>query len=383
MEVLIGSIRRPKKQHRNLSKRRAETLYFFPLNLWLLLQALWRMFHPSLIDIYLRIFLQGEESVSLRLRALAHTWLGAYYAAVLRGRNVEHIHIHHGYFGAWVTMIAARLLGIRYSVTLHGSDLLVHAVYLDIKLQHCKTCFTVSNYNRDYILNHYPKIAPEKILVSQMGVDIPPPFPSQTHSSECLRLLSIGRLHHVKDHAFLIRACRLLKEQECKFTCTIVGDGPELEALETLIQELDLRCEITLAGHVAHEELPHYYAASDLVILTSRSEGIPLVLMEAMAHKRTVLAPAITGIPELVIPGRTGFLYSPGSMDEFLRCVEKIHSNFHGLEPLRRSAREHVNQYFNREKNLAAFAELFIAQLEGHMEILEEAQGANSLLQQI
>jgi glycosyltransferase involved in cell wall biosynthesis len=105
--------------------------------------------------------------------------------------------------------------------------------------------------------------------------------------------------------------------------------------------------------------------------------------MEAMAHKRTVLAPAITGIPELVIPGRTGFLYSPGSMDEFLRCVEKIHSNFHGLEPLRRSAREHVNQYFNREKNLAAFAELFIAQLEGHMEILEEAQGANSLLQQI
>jgi glycosyltransferase involved in cell wall biosynthesis len=105
--------------------------------------------------------------------------------------------------------------------------------------------------------------------------------------------------------------------------------------------------------------------------------------MEAMAHKRVVLAPAITGIPELVIRGQTGFLYPPGSMDEFIQRVKKIHRNFDGLEPIRRSAREYVNQHFNREKNLAAFAELFITQLEESIRLREEAKNADPLLQQI
>ena len=379
LEVLVSSIKRPKNTRHSFSKLSAETLYFWPLNPWAALQAFLLLFHPSLIDIYVRILLRGEESTGLRFRALAHTWLGAYYAALLKDRNIEHIHVHHGYFGAWVAMLAARLLGISYSMTLHGSDLLIHATYLDIKLHNCKSCFTISDFNRNYILEHYPKISGGKIVVSRMGVDVPPPSISQLYPPEKLRLLSIGRLHPIKDHAFLIRACGFLKEQGCNFSCMIVGEGPERVSLEKLIREFDLSKEITLAGHVPHKKLIHRYDSSDLVVLTSSSEGIPLVLMEAMAHKKIVLAPAITGVPELIIPGRTGLLYSPGSIDEFIRSVLEIKQLMPYLEPMRRAAREHVQKYFNRETNLAAFVEAFIDQLEKR----EEARDANRILQQI
>ncbi len=70
-------------------------------------------------------------------------------------------------------MTAARLLGIDFSMTLHGSDLLLHASYLDVKLANCRTCFTVSEYNRRYILEHYPVIDPQKIVVTRLGIDVP------------------------------------------------------------------------------------------------------------------------------------------------------------------------------------------------------------------
>ena len=81
-----------------------------------------------------------------------------------------------------------------------------------------------------------------------------------------------------------------------------------------------------MLGHVPREQMDSLYDRADVVALTSRSEGIPLVLMEAMARGRIVLAPAITGIPELVIPGKTGFLYKPGSLEDFVDRLLFIHS---------------------------------------------------------
>ena len=111
--------------------------------------------------------------------------------------------------------------------------------------------------------------------------------------------------------------------------------------------------------------LPALYDAADVVVLTSRSEGIPIVLMEAMARGRIVLAPAITGIPELVRAGETGFLYQPGSLQDCVAQLRFIYSQMTGdksgglLEEMRRRATAHVDQNFNRAKNLQSFADLF------------------------
>jgi glycosyltransferase involved in cell wall biosynthesis len=321
---------------------------------------------PRITDLIFRVLRGGREKPMRRIRGLLHTLIGLYFAALLEGRDIEHIHAHHGYFSAWIAMIAARALGVPYSLTLHGSDLLLHAAYLDTKLTECTYCLTVSEFNRRYILAHYPMINPARVFVQHLGVEVPPKnLPA--HGGEALShrplLLSVGRLHPVKNQLFLVQACYVLRECGINFRCVVVGEGPERRKLEFLIGELRLWNFVTLAGHLSRPEVAALYEQADLVVLTSRSEGIPLVLMEAMAREKLVLAPAITGIPELVIDGKTGFLYEPESLEQFVWRADQILRSLNVLDAVRRAARQYVITHFDQQKNLAAFGKFFVEQL--------------------
>ena len=342
-----------------------QTIYLRPLRISLVIHACWLLIkNGSCLTKEIRRSLQRRNRSERRLRALIHTALGVYYAALLGNRCVDHIHVHHGYFGSWVAMIAARLLDVPFSMTLHGSDLLANAAYLDLKLERCQFCVTISEFNRRYILANYSAVESEKVYVRRMGVDCSfSPLLQEKPKTASLTILAVGRLHAVKDHAFLVRACQQLKNHGLRFVCAIAGDGPERDYLEALIQDLCLEREIRLLGQLKHEELDQQYDNAALVVLTSRSEGIPLVLMEAMARGKIVLAPSITGIPELVVNGTTGFLYQPGLQDDFIAKVEMISGANSGLTNVRRTARQHVAQNFNRAKNLPAFCNLLLANL--------------------
>lgn len=380
VHVIAGSVRRP-KEHAGLMPE-VVLQCFEPSALrraaWLLIRR-WRRIAP----LFRRIAFQGNEGFRQRLKAVAHTLLGACYAEKLEGRGLDHIHVHHGYFGSWVGMVAARLLGVPFSITLHGSDLLLHATYLDTKLEHCAFCRTISEYNRRYVLQHYPRVAPEKVFVLPLGVEVPEPADFRAElkaKDDPILLLAVGRLHAVKDHAFLVRACANLLARDVAFRCLIAGEGPEHSRLESMIRALDLEGRVTLLGHVQPAQRNSLYAKADIVVLTSRSEGVPLVLMEAMARGKIVLAPAITGIPELVISGKTGFLYEPGSIDDFVARLlflraqmqnsidpHELHAHVLArglhLEWIRREARMHVKQNFNRHKNLQLLAQLFLQRI--------------------
>jgi glycosyltransferase involved in cell wall biosynthesis len=318
------------------------------------------------------VLLRGREKPHRRLKALLHTWLGAYYAVRLRDRGVDHIHVHHGYFGSWIAMVAARLLGVSFSFTLHGSDLLLNAAYLDAKLQSCRVCVTISEFNRRHILHHHPGASVGKVIVSRLGTDVRERTGSAPNNrrdaQRPLTLLAVGRLHAVKDHAFLVLACAQLRDLGLDFQCSIAGDGPERQRLEVLIRHNRLDDFVKLLGSIARGEMDSLYRRADVVVLTSRSEGIPLVLMEAMAQGRVVIAPAITGIPELVVPGKTGFLYVPGSIDDLVKRLLFVHELMRAedrhsvsrLDWIRHAARVQVLHNFNRAKNLSCFCELFL-----------------------
>jgi colanic acid/amylovoran biosynthesis glycosyltransferase len=336
-------------QERRLESFASETLYLQPVDLGLLIRALWLCLFriTDLADLAARVLVQGNEPLNRRLRALLHTLLGACFELRLQGRGVQHIHVHHGYFASWIAMVAARLLDIDYSVTLHGSDLLLHGAYLDTKLKHCSFCLTVSEFNRLFILERYPSVEPGKILVQRMGVNSSrmfASFPQVDPHPRYLRMLAVGRLHPVKNHAFLLRACHELKNEGADFECLIAGDGNERPWLEHLIRNLELEKHVKLLGHLSRSQLDAWYGLCDLVVLTSRSEGIPLVLMEAMARGKTVLAPAITGIPELLKDGETGFLYRAGSLEDFIAKIKVIRSRQGALAELHRAARQHVQE---------------------------------------
>jgi glycosyltransferase involved in cell wall biosynthesis len=380
--VISCSARKPEPDQRH-SVWAEESIYLQQLNLRLLGRAIWIGLRSmrQLKNLFGRVALDGKESLGQRINCLLHTALGFYLAAVLEDRGATHIHVHHGYFSAWIAMVAARALGISYSLTLHGSDLLVHAKFLDVKLAHCAFCLTISEFNRRHVLEHYPQIRSEDILVQRLGVSI---SNESDAASVALpagppMLLAVGRLHTVKDHAFLLRACRELKRRGFSFRCRIAGDGPERNNLERMIRSLELVNEVTLLGHVAREKLIEEYRQANLVVLTSRSEGIPIALMEAMALKRPVLAPDITGIPELVIPGVTGFLYRPNCIDHFIeQTLAILHSD--DLDRVTGDARAHVVRNFNRDANLKKLAEVFTQRLappEGC------GTNANPVLQQV
>jgi colanic acid/amylovoran biosynthesis glycosyltransferase len=420
VEVIAGSVRKPAERvrlsrgaGRDSDSVDVETVVLQPIPIALMLRAAWLCLRRwrRIADLLRRVTLQGSETFMQRAKALLHTWLGACYALRLQKRegghlhvhhiHVQHIHVHHGYFGAWVAMVAARLLQVSYSMTLHGSDLLTGAAYLDVKLKNCGFCVTISEFNRRYILEHYSTIESGRVIVARLGVDLAEPerfsaanIRSSIRESSIVRdgdskldsqlhLLAVGRLHAVKDHAFLLRACVQLRQRGLDFQCEIAGEGPERRNLERLIQEYGLEERVRLLGHVPHERQDSLYQKADVVVLTSRSEGIPLVLMEAMARGKIVVAPAITGIPELVVAERTGFLYEPGSVEDFVARVLWIYSLVLVREPakdsprfpiagrldrvrldrMRQGAREQVRLHFNRRKNLELFGDVFLERI--------------------
>lgn len=331
-------------------------------------------------DVWYRIFSQGAEPWSVRVRAIAHTLLGVSWAQHLRSRAVDHIHVHHGYYASWIAMTTARILGVPYSLTIHGSDLLVNAVYLDTKLQNCAFCLTISEFNRQFILAHFPSIPSHRVIVQRIGVPVPDTTIHSAANSSPFTVLSVGRLHAVKNQSFLIQACFFLKEHGMPILCLIAGEGPERRRLQRLIEELGLQQTVELLGHVPQEKLGRYYDDADLVTLTSHSEGIPLTLMEAMARGRLVLAPSITGIPELVKHNETGFLYKPGALEEFVWRIHQIYDNFAAYDSIRRAARQHVHQHFHLDSNLRTLSNLFQQRAGSHS---EKELYENPVLQQI
>ena len=390
-EVLPCSVRRPDPLSKLSARPAMDTRYVFPLNSWLSLRASWMcIWKFGLIADLVWRAVRGPEPISRRFRTLVHTWLGAYLAALLKKESIRHLHVHHGYFSSWVGMVAARLLGAGFSMTLHGSDLLLRADYMDAKLKNCRFCLTVSEFNRRYIVEHYPQIDPQKILVQRLGVDMAlwrPQNRSHVTGPFPFSILTVGRLHPAKNHGFLLLACAALKAQGAPFRCVIAGEGEEREKLEQLIAALHLEQEVLLRGHVLREDLPELYARADVVVLTSRSEGIPVTLMEAMAMGRVVLGPNITGIPELVTNGKTGFLYTPNSMEDFLVKLQLIRAAGPSLETMRQAARRHVDLYFNSRVNLAGFAECFLKHAGGFdqsaLELPRKETHENSVLQQV
>jgi len=401
VHVIAGSVRRPATNEVSAAGCAPEIM-LPPLRGIILLRAVWLCMQrwKRISALIGRIVFRGGERPLDRIKALPHTLLGACYAVLLEGQGVEHIHVHHGYFGSWIAMVAARLLGVEFSMTLHGSDLLLHGTYLDVKLENCSFCLTVSEYNRGFILKRYPALDSAKVIVARLGVEVSEPailpVPKVNTKALPFTILTVGRLHWVKDHAFLIRACAQLQQCGVWFECWIAGDGPEWRNLQSLIRKYRLEDRVTLLGHLGRRDVDSWYDRADLVVLTSRSEGIPLVLMEGMARGKIVLAPDITGIPELVTSAKTGFLYESGSLNQFVdrllllrsltQARDETRQNPHicvaikQLDQVRHEAQAHIFHNFNRRKNLELFSELFLQRIASQAESVPHE---NFVLQQI
>ncbi len=275
-------------------------------------------------------------------------------------------HMHAGFAGhpATAAWIVERMTGIPYSVSCHGHDIFRSQSLLDEKFARAAFVRVISEFNRNFILDKVPGADSANIKVIHCGVDNDG-LPERSNSDgKDFRILYVGSLQPRKGVECLLNALKL-QSIVGDWRLDILGDGPSRQNLETLAQSIPNNERIHFAGGQANEVVVEAMRRSDVLVVPSvpgpggRAEGIPTVLMEALSQGLPVIASRLTGIPELVRHGETGYLFPPGDSKALAGILAEIASNLDAARETAESGRQLVAAEFDLRKNANAMFELF------------------------
>jgi colanic acid/amylovoran biosynthesis glycosyltransferase len=276
-------------------------------------------------------------------------------------QQVTDIHTH---FSSTVLLILARISCVRYSLTAHGSGEFVDVVgfHLAEKVAGATFVATVGQYGMSQVMNASDPAHWHKVVALPLGVDVEAFQPrrySARGAGEPFRLISVGRLSAPKGFPILVEAVALLKQRRRNVRLTLVGEGPQRAVLESLIALRGLGDCVRLAGACNHDRVADYYGSSDAFVLSSFLEGVPVVLMEAMAMELPCVATWITGIPEIIQGDFEGLLVPPASASAIADAVERLMDDPEGARRLGTAARRKVLAKYHLERNVERLAEEF------------------------
>ena len=246
-----------------------------------------------------------------------------------RRAGARHIHAHHANVGSDVALLAARLggRGWSWSFTMHGPTELfdVREHRLAQKTERALFVACISEYARSQLMGLVGTEHWDKLRIVHCGLDVSR-FGAVDRSGRNgpLRILNVGRAVPVKGQSLLVEAIAELGRQGVDARLTVVGDGPQAAELRDSATRLAVAGQVEFAGAVGQDEILAYYRRADVFALPSFAEGLPVVLMEAMATGLPVVASRIAGIPELVEDGVSGLLVTPGRRDELVAALAAL-----------------------------------------------------------
>lgn len=249
----------------------------------------------------------------------------AYVAERARALGIRHLHAHFGTNSTDVARYAARLAGIGYSFTVHGPEEFDAPVSLRLgeKIAEAKFAVAVSSFGRSQLCRWVEPSLWDRVKVVHCGID-PSQFPEPSAVREGpVRLVAIGRFAPQKGFPLLLPALAAARREADVRLC-LVGDGPLKDTLAAQVAELGLADVVRMTGWLDEAGVRAELEAANSLVLPSFAEGLPVVLMEAMAAGRPALATAIAGIPELVLPGETGWLVPAGDAEALARGMVGI-----------------------------------------------------------
>lgn len=308
--------------------------------------------------------------------AFIKEFLQAGYIAdqVLASGSIRHLHAHFCHTATTVAMLASRLCGVPFSFTAHAKDIYLRRLnpddLLQLKISRAKFVVTCTKANRDYLERLNPAGTP--IHAIYHGLDTSKFAPATTtgerdgHSPAPL-ILSVGRLVEKKGFPYLVEACRRLKDKGHQFRCRIVGGmGADSDRVRALIGELQLDDVVTLSQAVTQEELTRIYQQATIFALPCQvldngdRDGIPNVLVEAMATEMPVVSTAVSAIPELIEDGVTGLLAPQKDAAALAAAIEELLNDAELRRRLGKAARRKVCQLFDAGNNIAGLHRLFL-----------------------
>jgi colanic acid/amylovoran biosynthesis glycosyltransferase len=278
----------------------------------------------------------------------------------LRQRDISHIHAHFGTNPAEVAMLVQELSGISYSFTIHGPDEFdTRSIHLAEKIKRAMFVVAVSSFGRSQIFRFLEQKDWEKVKVVHCGIDRAFADLSPVVTSESKRLVCVGRLCEQKGQLLLMEAAAVLAKEKREFELILVGDGEHREAIERLIVEHNLVGKVKVTGWASANRVKEEILSARALILPSFAEGLPVVLMEAMILGKPVLSTYIAGIPELVIHGKTGWLFPAGSKDDMVFAIRScLDTSNEVLTEMAGFARARALERHNQEEQAQKLSDL-------------------------
>lgn len=240
--------------------------------------------------------------------------------------GATHIHAHFGTNSAEVVMLANHLGAPKYSFTVHGPEEFdkPQALHLAEKIRHAAFVVAISSFGKSQ-LNRWLEFKQwDKVKVVHCGLESSFYQTTENVLANRKRLVCVGRLCEQKGQLLLLNAVNQLFKNGEDFELVLAGDGELREEIEELIQSYGLGAQVSITGWISSDQVRKEILASGALVLPSFAEGLPVVIMEAMALKRPVLTTYIAGIPELVIDGRNGWLFPAGSVDYLVEAIERF-----------------------------------------------------------
>ncbi len=271
-------------------------------------------------------WLLGRRFSSGRLRHLIYLAEAAYVARYCVAEGAQHLHAHFGTNAAAVAMLAHELSGIPYSFTTHGPEEFdaPHTLSLGEKVNRSAFAVAISSFGKSQLSRWADFAAWRRIKVVHCGIEparfaSPAPIPKGP-----LRLVAVGRFVEQKGQMVLIQAMKRIAAERPDVHLTLIGDGEMRPQLEREIGRFGLDPHITMTGWLDEAGVRAELAGSHVLVMPSFAEGLPMVVMEAMAAARPVLATYVAGTPELVLEDETGWLIPAGDEDALAEAVLKI-----------------------------------------------------------
>ncbi len=285
----------------------------------------------------------------------------------LENSGVAHVHAHFGTNSTNVAMLCHVLGGPPYSFTVHGPEEFdrLRELALIEKFDRAKFVVAISSFGKSQLYRWCQVDQWSKIHEIHCGVDdaflarSPVPITAEP------RLVCVGRLCEAKGQLLLLQAVRQLAAEGLRFKLVLVGDGELRSELESLIVRLQIQNWVEITGWASSAIVREQILSARAMVLPSFAEGLPVVIMEALALGRPVISTYVAGIPELIESGHCGWLIPPGSVNALVASMRTaLTLPVETLEKMGRAGAEQVAQRHNSQLEAAKLAELFQSTVE-------------------
>ncbi len=304
---------------------------------------------------------------NVRQDLFIHFVLAVPFARVMMKKQFSLIHGHFADAATSFAMLISKLCNIPFSFTTHATDLFVRPVLLPLKVKNAKFVLTCTEYNKNYIVENIKDIPKDKVILNYHGVAVEKFLKDTKQKNTIPVIFTVGRLVEKKGFDVLMRACKILKEQGIEAHCRIAGQGPLWDDLHK--QSLELGLEVDFLGAVSHQEMKDLYQNADIFALPCRvaengdRDGIPNVIAEAMAMELPVVSTCVSGIPEVIESGKSGFLVDSNDPVALAQALKYLIENPEIRNDIGKRARDNITSVFNKSEKIDELVEIFRKQL--------------------